>query len=272
MDVYIPSRGRAHEMLTLFQLPRRWQEKSHIVCPASEAHLYQRLGVDVMGVPDELSGIHHARQWVVDHAHSECVFMIDDDMKFAQRDPKWLYPEYTYYLPQAETGPEQVGKLFDMMESWMEVDGFVHIGIDARQMNVGRKDRWWRQVVRMNNAYGHNVRILKEEGIRWDRLPVMEDFDVTLCLLKEGYPNQITVDYVWNQRGSGKKGGCSSYRNLQMQAECAHRLAALHAPFVQVVEKSSKSNWEGMETRTDVQISWRKAFPGDVERDEGWDL
>jgi hypothetical protein len=36
-------------------------------------------------------------------------------------------------------------------------------------------------------------------------------------------------------------------------------LQLLHPAFVKVVEKATKTSWGG-ETRTDVQVSWKKAY------------
>jgi hypothetical protein len=68
------------------------------------------------------------------------------------------------------------------------------------------------------------------------------------------------VDWAWNQRGSGAVGGCSGYRNNEVQTEAANELHRLFPDFVTVVTKKSKSSWQGMEERTDVRIQWKKAF------------
>ena len=264
MEIYIPSRGRSDSLWTWHELPERWKRRTFIVCHESEADQYRRSLPRAFISPCPIHGIHNVRQWICDNAHSDFVFMLDDDMRFAQRADDW--EKRKIYKPQL-SDPEEIGKIFDLMENWLEIEGFAHVGIGMRQMNVGIENRWWREAARMNNAYGYNLKILREEGIRWDRLEVMEDFDVTLELLKRGYPNRITVDYVWNQRGSGLAGGCSSYRNNEMQERCARRLVELHAPFVQLVvkEKTDSSKWIGMQSRHDVRISWRKAFPGVVD-------
>jgi hypothetical protein len=118
----------------------------------------------------------------------------------------------------------------------------------------------------MMNAYAYHtgrLRSLVDEGvIELGRVPVMEDFDLTLQLLRAGFPNRVSYEFCWNQRGSGSEGGCSTYRTGEMQAAAARRLAELHPDFVKVVTKSSKSNWKqgDMQERVDVIVQWRKAF------------
>jgi hypothetical protein len=58
--------------------------------------------------------------------------------------------------------------------------------------------------------------------------------------------------------GSSADGGCSTYRTPELQAQAARLLAELHAPYVKVVEKETKTAWGGG-TRTDVMIQWKRA-------------
>jgi hypothetical protein len=88
----------------------------------------------------------------------------------------------------------------------------------------------------------------------------MEDFDVTLQLLTKGFSNFNISTIIQGQGSSNAAGGCSTYRDAQRQAEGAHGLAALHPEFVRV--RTKKTNWSGWGSaeRTDVTISWKKAY------------
>jgi hypothetical protein len=101
--------------------------------------------------------------------------------------------------------------------------------------------------------------VLKKEGVRFDRLPVMEDFDVALQLLRKGYPSLTLNNWVQDQSTSNAPGGCSTYRSLEVQAKGAKGLARLHPNVVKLVEKTTKGAWGGG-TRTDVQVAWKKAY------------
>ena len=110
----------------------------------------------------------------------------------------------------------------------------------------------------MMRILGYNLRVLREEGIQYNT-PFMEDFDVTLQLLRLGYPNLIHNWMVQNQGGSNSAGGCSEHRTLEKHGKAAERLAALHPGFVKVVEKQTKTAWGGL-PRKDVVVQWRKAY------------
>jgi hypothetical protein len=150
--------------------------------------------------------------------------------------------------------------MFVMLEQWF-TEGFVHIGIAARQgSNHFLGPETYRDVTRMNNAYAYDTHALKELDIELGRIPVMEDFDLTLQLLRKGYPNRVSYNFVWNQRGSGAEGGCSKYRTAEMQMKAAQQLKEYHTQYVTLVTKTAGSVWKEFEEREDVIIQWAKAY------------
>jgi hypothetical protein len=155
---------------------------------------------------------------------------------------------------------ERFEAMFSLLEQWLE-EGFVHIGLAARQgSNHFLGPETYRDVTRMMNAYCYDTHALKELNVELGRIPVMEDFDLTLQLLRKGYPNRVSYQYVWNQRGSGAEGGCSSYRTAEMQMMAAQQLQKYHPAYVTLITKTTGSVWKGMEEREDVTIQWLKAW------------
>jgi hypothetical protein len=209
-------------------------------------------------VPDEHYGISHTRKWILtEYAKSRgerYVLMLDDDMDFCYR-PNMKDPAL-----ETIKDPELFEAMFLQLEQWL-TEGFVHIGLAARQgSNHFLGPEGYRDVGRMMNAYAYDTQALKEIGVEFGRIPVMEDFDLTLQLLRKGYPNRIAYQYVWNQRGSGSEGGCSKYRTPEMQAQAAEQLQKYHPEFVTLVTKETGSVWKDMEERADVNVQWLKAY------------
>jgi hypothetical protein len=112
---------------------------------------------------------------------------------------------------------------------------------------------------RQMRVHGIDLRYFREANIRFDRVIVMEDFDVTLQVLRTGRANCVLNKWVTNQGGSNTAGGCSHYRTPEVQTESALKLAELHPGLVNVVRKRTKTSWGG-EERTDVIIQWKKAL------------
>jgi hypothetical protein len=91
------------------------------------------------------------------------------------------------------------------------------------------------------------------------RVDVMEDFDVTLQLLRKGYQNMVITAYANDQRMTQMAGGCSDYRTHAVHEASAKKLAKLHPEFVKLRTKENKTGGE-FAKRTEVTISWKAAY------------
>lgn len=252
LTVYIPTRGRTgHSQQITVREMQQYAKNYHpiIACPPEEVSAHLRYCPEVQAVP--VNGIGPTRQWLLENAPTSHVVMLDDDMYFSRRrDPSVAVP-----LDRCTN--------LDPMFEWIEEQlsaGFYHGGISARQGN-NHIPRPWVDCIRVNNAHFFNRDIFLSTGLRFDALPVMEDFYVTLSMLLKGYPNRVAYHYCWSQRGSGTKGGCSLYRTNELQAQAATKLGELFPDYVRVVKKVSTSGGKLFSgERLDVNISWLKAW------------
>lgn len=271
LSVFIPTRGRVglSKQITLREMTSLCKRYSPvIVCPPDEvmkhAAYHPKGSVGVLGCPVE--GIGPTRHWILTEAAAyRGVVMLDDDLYFARR----THLMHPIFYDRALDKPHEDNKLIqcdelDSMFDWIseQLDaGFVHGGIAARQGSQF-VTMPWNDCTRVNNAHFFDSKVYNAEGIKFDRLPVMEDFDVTLGLLLKGYPNRVLYHHVWSQRGSGLEGGCSLYRTAEVQAKAAFALKELYPEWVRVVDKVSTAGGSvfGGEARKDVNIDWLKAW------------
>jgi hypothetical protein len=272
MLIAIPSRGRPDwkKQVTLRNFVDMKSKRKIALCipeDKTEGRRYrnnvlsaigERLDMTVEYVPNSHTGISHTRKWILTELaakHNErYVLMLDDDMDFCYR-PNMADPAL-----ETIKDAERLEAMFQTLEQWL-VEGFVHIGLAARQgSNHFLGPETYRDVTRMMNAYAYDTHTLQSLNVELGRVPVMEDFDLTLQLLRKGYPNRVSFQYVWNQRGSGAEGGCSSYRTAEMQMKAALKLKELHPNFVTVVTKSAGTVWKDWEERSDVNIQWQAAY------------
>jgi len=261
MTIFIPTAGRIDKQPTLSCIPDPWLEHTKLVVNPDEFETHRgRYGEHLVisptpetsnGIDFSLNGVSPVRQWVLQNTPTEYCFMADDDMVFNVRDEDGK-------LRRASN--EEVGDMLSLLVSWLD-EGLIHVGVSARQHNFTVEGDY-AEIARMNNAYAFNAPAVLAAGGRFDRLEMMEDFDITLTLLELGYPNRVTYKYCWGQRGSGAVGGASRYRTSAGQDRDANKLRALHPYSVSVVKKTSKETWAGFDSneRTDVIISWQKAF------------
>lgn len=257
MKIFIPTCGRETRQVTFDGLPKALQANAVLVVLHSEAKIYDSK-YPLLVTPPKVAGVAPTRQWIVDHARKsgvQHIMMLDDDLTWAERrtdDPsKFLAADN-----------KSVTRLFSAAAKLLKTHA--HVGIAARE-GAHTSVEPLRYNTRMLRALAYDVEVLAREKVRFDRIPVQEDFDVALQLLRKGYSNVVVNGWCHNQYGSNAKGGCSTFRTFEMQAETSRKLAELHHPFVKVVEKSTKTAWGG-QARTDVVIQWKQAFLSHAKR------
>lgn len=247
VQIVIPSSGRPTRQITLTSFP--WGINVYVAMPVDEVDNYVAANnvIRELPVPNRIKGISKTRQWLMENCKHRYLLMLDDDMVFFHR-PNMKSPKLLKL--------KHIDVLLAAWHSYM--NEFAHVGLSARQGN-NNEVKEIATCRRMFNAYMYDMKVINKVNPVLGRLPVMEDFDLTLQLLRAGYPNGMIYKWCWNQSGSNAEGGCSQYRTNKMQAAAARKLAELHPGFVKVVEKQSK-NWQGMETRLDVRVQWAKAY------------
>jgi hypothetical protein len=260
MEIVIPTLGRAAVALqhTLRQLIAANLPVTLVVQP-QEYELYNKMisrvpewsRVRIEHMPARVKGIAATRDWIINDMYygDHKVLMLDDDLHFAVRREddrtKFRQPESSdiYEMVQAIDGA---------------LDAYPHVSIGSRE-GGNRVTEEFCYNTRMMRVLAYDRAVLRKHNIAFSVMDVMEDFHVTLSLLREGHDCLVLNNWVSNQAGgSAAKGGCSTFRTPELQAENAYRLAARHPGFVKVVKKATKTAWGGGE-RTDVTVSWKKA-------------
>jgi hypothetical protein len=246
MEVVIPSSGRANKQIT-----RRYFPDAHIIVPENEVVDYS-IHANVVGVP--VKGIGATRQWIIEN-YGPKVLMLDDDLTFFARrlDDRTKFRDLV---------PGDLQSMLNYVEYML--DEHPHVSIATREGGNRNIDEFQFHT-RTLRALAYHTPTLHKHGVRFDRMPVMEDFDVSLQLLTKGHGNCVINMWVQNQHGSQTEGGCSQYRTMEVQAKAAEALAEEWPEYVTVVEKTTKTAWGGG-TRKDVRIQWKKALADGTAR------
>ena len=223
MRIYIPSSGRAKMLHTVNNLPTELHPRITLVVPQNEQAEYERFNLDDIAIaaPSIPGGIGHARQWCCDQ-EPEKVLMMDDDLVFASRRED----EPTKFRDAEDV---EIGMLIDQISA--ELDNYASVGVATRE--GGNRDiSDYALNTRLLRVLAYRTGVLNIEGIRFDQIPVMEDFYVALQLLTRGYENVKLNHMVHNQGSSNSEGGCSQYRTPQVQANAAYELERHFPNFV----------------------------------------
>lgn len=260
MRIYIPTLSRYDNIQTIKLFPKQILAVTTLVVQAHEYKHYAKYEdkCRVLVLPEYIKTIAPTREYINNLMEDEYIFHLDDDLKFFIRKSKddW---HLRYMLPS------EYITMFRELLQWLRA-GYAHVGISAREGN-NRQPSAFVENTRYMRCYGYNLNCFSE--IKYCRCDGMEDFDTSLQLLKLGYPSKVSFFYAQGQGSSNAVGGCSNWRTIKSHSDCAKKLGELHSPFVKVVEKQTKTAWNGNATRLDVIISWEKAFKYGMELKEG---
>lgn len=255
----ILTRGRADRQTTLHNIPTSLRSKTYLVVDAKEAkehkeynHLVRKILIMPKGWGNFDGNFSDKKQWVSEEIKERYLFILDDDLTFNYRDHGKLM--------KADKVDTRRG--FKILSEWLN-KGFAHVAMSPREGN-NRVTESYTDNSRAMRVCGFDLKVIKKEGLKFNRTILMADFDITLCLLELGYPNRVLYDWANGQRKSNDEGGCSIYRTPDTMKQAAMSLHRLHPKYVKVEQKKTSKPWAGFETsvRTDVTVYWKKAFSG----------
>src|SRR5262249_46831938 len=131
---------------------------------------------------------------------------------------------------------------------------FPHVGFGARQGNNNEK-AGWKTPARMMYSLGYYLPIVVKE-CELGRIETREDMDVSLQLLRKGYPNAVWMTTVNDQRKYDAPSGCTNERTIERSNRDAYKLAELHPGYVSIVERPYKVSVP----RVEVSCRWKMAL------------
>lgn len=252
MNIYILTRGRLNAQHTWNNLDPILREHTWLVCPHGEESEVLKAEHNIWPVPPEIDNYNKKFQWVIDNTEPDEKFVImDDDLHFSRRIPG------TQKLEKLKSVEETVTMITQLSEL---MDGYALGSIHPRQMGHTQE---------LPCVY--NTKILRVQAInkakfppdvdRVDNLPILADIMLACNLLQLGYPNIVLTSYTQDHKGGQSPGGCSLYRTAEMQAACAHWVAARYGPdHVKVeIKRPKTATWLGKE-RVDLRMQWKRMY------------
>lgn len=253
LEVFVPSRSRWLRSLTLEALQGKWEgDRVFLVVPTAQAAKYRPLakkhGVQLLGCPAD--GIAGTRQWIGQQADDRFL-MLDDDLRF--------YRRFSTDVSLHQFGKNCMAAMLVLVARTL--DHYAHCSISAREGN-NRLDFPWVTNSRPLRALAYR----KKEFLRCKhgRVAIMEDFDVTLQLLRNGYQNCVITEFAQDQPGTQAPGGCSDYRTHAVHEQNVRRMATLHPGLVKLRQKENKTGGE-FGSRLEATIFWEKAWKQAME-------
>jgi hypothetical protein len=251
MQIIIPTRGRINQQLTLRSLPDEWRKCTTLVCPKLEALRLRLLDeqVEIVVQPDANWTIAQKRKWILlewYRAGYDKIVMFDDDLTFATRKA------------EGDTGlrpiaGDELGAEIQRLEEKLGPE-YPHVGFGPRLMN-NQMAAGWKSPSRMMYSLCYYLPIVVRE-CELGRIETREDMDLTLQLLRKGYPNAVWNATVNEQSQYDAPGGATDERTIARSNADAHRLAELHPGYVRVQNKDYTTSVP----RKEVVCYWARAL------------
>lgn len=260
MKIYIPSTHRSNDVSagTLKWIPDGWYQGTCLVVHDSEQQTY-RSKTNALIAATPVYGIDKVRHWIGSHAKLSSpngkFLMLDDDLCFAVRKST----EATSLRPCNEI--DMVNLLLTIEDL---LDHYAHVSVSMRFGNQNHPPGPSPLVAECGRGIrAMAFRVNEFLDVEHGRVPVMEDFDVTLQLLRRGYKNAVIHHWAQDQKQTNAPGGCSTYRSQELQKTSAEKLASLHPGLVDLRWKENKTGGE-FGRRQEVTIRWKKALGHDT--------
>lgn len=251
MQIFVVSRSRWKHSKTLDSL-RDAKSEVHLVVPKSQRKQYVKLAkehkCELLACP--VDGIARTREYCGNIAHHEKFLMLDDDLTFFRR----ISPKSTKLRKPTDLMNCNIQSLLE--EVSVRLEEYVHVAVSAREGN-NRLPHSGVECSRPLRALAYQ----REEFVQLEhgRVKIMEDFDVTMQLLKKGHKNFIISSWAQDQVQTQMDGGCSDYRTLKLHNTNVKKFAELHKEFVRVRQKENKTGGQ-FGKRMEATIYWKKAY------------
>lgn len=263
----ILTRARSDKQTTLKNLHPKIRNMIYLVVDKSEYkshNKYQSKVKKILKFPDGWGkwngNFSDKKEWTSNNIKERYYFILDDDLSFFARKDGRLVKARKF----------DVLSMFKLLYKYMKDENYAHVALSLRGGNNHVSEDIAKNT-RATAVCGFDLKIVKKEKVVFNSTPLMADFDITLSLLEKGYPNIVIYKYANSHRISNDQGGCSLYRTPELMEKAAEMIKSRHNQFVKIQQKITSKPWANFDTkvRTDVKISWKKAYKYGKMRKKG---
>lgn len=193
------------------------------------------------------------------------IWLMDDDLQYFKRNEELL-------LRKCDTS--EIEEMFLTMREHLNEISMV--GISTRLGN-NRITGPYDEINRVTRSYAIATEAFQKVGATFAPYPehTAEDFHIALCFLNAGYKNRILHTFAQEDMGgSNAAGGCSIYRNAEVQRRTSMWMVENH-PECKLKGKYCKGSWglqelaDGRNYRVDLIVQWKQAYKPKRERPVG---
>ena len=259
LRIFLTTRDRPQDQLTLLHMPTQWVQRTTVVCPREDRRDINEYccGTVADFAHPKVDNLAQKREWIFRYCAKqgiEKILMLDDDLEFRCR-----YPHSTrVYKPEATD--LRLHRMFKKLEEML--DHYAHGGVAMQFMQQSNTEEW-KYGGRYLHLLAYHVPTVME-NCKLGRVTLSSDYDYALQLMEAGYTSAVYCRATESDpNGFNAPGGVSRYRNAKLIRQQAELLAKLHPGIVKLMPYKAGSKYEHLGVRT--QASWKKALAMGLE-------
>ena len=229
-DIVIPSRSRAGNQKTVFNLSEDLWGKITVVVPYEQYTQYRNnLPYEITVIKfNEVDSAGAKRDFILNLKKTDKILLLDDDLTFYKRTE-----DGKRFPPATKEDTKQM-----VYEIVKYLDIYVMVGITDKFMSQTRP-REHVECHRFNQLLCINRNLLPDPWPKFE-VPIGEEHHFHMQLLTRGYKTAVLTEWSKSDK-TDAPGGCSEWRNRQNE----------HDTFVKLVEL-----WPGLVTINNDRLRW----------------
>jgi len=214
MLIAVPSKGRAGLTTTNKILPN-----CIFYVPESEVHQYNGIVKNIVGVPKEVRGITHTRNWILKNTDEKWVVFLDDDVKDCGYLKLLERKTIRIKIKDEKFWNDEFVKLFDLTEQLSYKIWGVKTEAATRSMYP------YKPFLFKSYVTASCMGIINDGEYYFDeRYKVKEDYEICLRHIRDK-GGILAARYLhWENDHWEQDGGCKDYRTVEMEKNCIKML------------------------------------------------
>jgi hypothetical protein len=229
MLIAIPSKSRAGKTSTDKILPNI----GTFYVPESEKHQYGYIK-NVVGVPNEISGITKTRNWILKNTSYKWVVFLDDDANNVGYTELGKTQAKQIKINDEGFWAEEFLKAFDLTEQF----GYKMWGVKTE--SALRSVYPYKPILTKTYLTASCMGIVNDGEFYFDeRFKVKEDYEICLRHIVK-YGGILGIRYIhWQNEHWTTDGGCKDYRTVAMEKDAIKKLAQMYPGMIRSAKRKA---------------------------------
>lgn len=269
--ICICTRGRVENEYTLSKLSK-YIDKTLISCHSCEKEALKQLFPDALDIieNDYLIGKkrHDAILYAKEKLGAENILFMDDNLRFSNF-ALYKWNERGVYANNVKMKEEEIiDKYIERVFRYLEM-GYGLVGCMFAGSSVFGKDEDEYWPGRMFGTYGLNIEKYTSTEYTFDKTDCHEDFYVQIGMVMSKIDIKTINDICFNKvKGANAKGGCSTFRSLEVIEKASKMLVDTFPNYVKFRLKKAYKNMDEDKMQLSVEVYFKKLYKDFIENNK----